>query len=341
MSQENHKNLLIGILRQHPEGLTISSLAEISGLHRHTSRKYVNELIHAGSVAQRYVGAAKLCYLNSENCNAVAEKRSFFSRFSFKNMFLVVFITFLLSEAAIMGYQNESFNETISNLSNSSPITASMILNESNMSSVIEAAIDNASNGSVGSDSSAPDTLTNLSTDVNETVCTPLENEANESILNETQIIQNETIQNETQNVTNESANESILNETQIIQNETIQNVTNESTDNSSESVNNTFPLINETLHPEFSINIDYAQRITRGETFLVKVYVTNIGAVAARNVAASLRLPEGFSVVSTNSYQCSVVEPSQTCSSEITVSSTISASLGLADLKAVINYEG
>ena len=35
------KKILINVLESHPEGLTLVSLADISGLHRHTATKYV------------------------------------------------------------------------------------------------------------------------------------------------------------------------------------------------------------------------------------------------------------------------------------------------------------
>ncbi|MFH0896868.1 MAG: NEW3 domain-containing protein [Candidatus Bathyarchaeota archaeon] len=327
MSQENPKNLLIDILKQHPEGLTISSIAEKSGLHRHTSRKYINELIGAGNVAQRCVGAAKLCYLNSDSSEPRTQKRSFFSRFNFKIMLLVIFISFLLSEAAILAYENDSFNETHSNnISNSSPITASMILNESNMSRVIETAIENASNGSVDSDSLNIDTFTNISAGSST-------NETDYSVS-----IDNESVANETQNITSET------NETQVIPEENqntdeITGVSNDTGSFSNESVNISLPIMNENARPEFVTNLDFPQRITRGEMFTVKVYVTNVGSLAAKNVAASLTLPEGFNLVSSNS-DCSILEPAESCISEITVSTATSTSLGLADLKVVINHE-
>jgi len=55
------------ILKEHPEGLTISSLAKAMGLHRHTAAKYVKGLAEKGEIKQRKIGMAKLCYLKKES----------------------------------------------------------------------------------------------------------------------------------------------------------------------------------------------------------------------------------------------------------------------------------
>jgi uncharacterized repeat protein (TIGR01451 family) len=320
MSSENHKNLIIDVLKNHPEGLTISSIAKMSGLHRHTSRKYINELIVAGDVVQRFVGVAKLCYLNCEEKEVVnTEKRGFFERFNLKLVLSVVIATFLLSEVTILAYENNVLNETLTdNLSiNTSPMTSSMILNDSNMSQIIETAIENASNGTVeANDSLVP--VSNITT--------------NTSLLNETGI--NQTLENVSiENLTNSSSDDTIssmLNGSNISQ--IIDNI-------SDEMENISLPLQNETALPGFDISLDYPQKITRGETFVVKVYVTNTGTIAVKNVSVSLQLSEGF-VFSASSSNCDILEPASSCISEITVMSTVSARLGPNDFKVVMNYE-
>jgi uncharacterized repeat protein (TIGR01451 family) len=296
MRLENPKNLIRDVLKKHPEGLTISSIAQMSGLHRHTSRKYINELTNAGEVVQRLVGAAKLCYLNcASNENKTAEKRSFFDRFNFKLVFSVVLITFLLSEAVILAYENNSFNETMTNnYSNTSPITASMILNDSNVTQIIETTIENASNTTV---------------------------ETNDSLV-------------PVLNVTNESTNNTtislVLNNSNISQ--IIDNISNE-------IENISLPIMNETVHPKFDTRLEYPEKITRGETFTVKIYVTNVGSAPAKNIVVNLQLPEGFEFTSSSS-NCDVLDATSSCISEISVTSTVSANLGTNDLKVVINYE-
>lgn len=323
MSAENPKNLIIDVLKKHPEGLTISSIAQMSGLHRHTSRKYINELTNAGEVVQRLVGVAKLCYLNCEsNDKKVIEKRSFFDRFNFKLVFSVVLITFLLSEAAILAYENNSFNETMTNnYSNTSPITASMILNDSNITHIIETTIENASNTTVEiNDSLVP--ATNMSNST----------ENSTSLLNDSNISIIENASND--NLTNLSEGNStislVLNNSNISQ--IIDNITNE-------TENISLPITNETVHPKFDTRLEYPQKITRGETFTVKIYVTNVGSATAKNIVVNLQLPEGFEFTSSSS-NCDILDATSSCISEISVSSTVSVSLGTNDLKVVINYE-
>ncbi|MEM5872539.1 MAG: hypothetical protein QXD55_01625 [Candidatus Aenigmatarchaeota archaeon] len=170
MNRVENRKLIIEILKKHPEGLTIASIAKISGLHRHTSTKYIYELIGAGLILQRSVGSAKLCYLKKINENEEKkilenlEKRRCIEKYNFKLVLSVVFITFLLSEATILAYENISFNETFTNGSNTSPLTSSFILNESEI-------LENALNSSVENET------INESIEFNETIEMPLENE--------------------------------------------------------------------------------------------------------------------------------------------------------------------
>jgi AraC-like DNA-binding protein len=57
------REAIIGLLRTHPEGLTLSSLASLAGMHRHTATKYFYELRGANLVVERDIGPAKLVYL--------------------------------------------------------------------------------------------------------------------------------------------------------------------------------------------------------------------------------------------------------------------------------------
>ena len=50
------------ILKEHPEGLTISSIAEMIGMNRHSVVKYIYQLMGAEKLRMRKVGSAKLCY---------------------------------------------------------------------------------------------------------------------------------------------------------------------------------------------------------------------------------------------------------------------------------------
>ncbi len=66
MKGKSPRELILDTLMKHPEGLTIVSLAEITGLHRHTSSKYLHELMGAGVIKQRKIGPARLFYLEKK-----------------------------------------------------------------------------------------------------------------------------------------------------------------------------------------------------------------------------------------------------------------------------------
>ena len=63
MQENNFRERIIEDLKNHPEGLTILSLAANTGINRVTVSKYVFGLLAEGLVSQRRVGTAKLCYL--------------------------------------------------------------------------------------------------------------------------------------------------------------------------------------------------------------------------------------------------------------------------------------
>ena len=59
----NTKDLIIKVLREHPEGLMLSEIAELTGMNRFTITKYVHELMGSKSIFQKKVAAARVCYL--------------------------------------------------------------------------------------------------------------------------------------------------------------------------------------------------------------------------------------------------------------------------------------
>ena len=63
MQENNFKERIIDNLEKHPEGLTILNIATTTGINRLTVSKYIFGLVSEGSVIQRKVGPAKLCYL--------------------------------------------------------------------------------------------------------------------------------------------------------------------------------------------------------------------------------------------------------------------------------------
>jgi len=65
-SRRNVKELIMKTLRNHPEGLMLTEIAEITGMNRFTVTKYIHELVGNGSVFQKEAAAAKICYLKDE-----------------------------------------------------------------------------------------------------------------------------------------------------------------------------------------------------------------------------------------------------------------------------------
>lgn len=66
---------IIGVLREHPEGLTILDVARFVGAHRHTITKYIYELVGAEVVQIRGISTAKVCFLKEKSAEKVREKR--------------------------------------------------------------------------------------------------------------------------------------------------------------------------------------------------------------------------------------------------------------------------
>ena len=61
--RKDPKELIIKLLREHPEGLMLTEIANITGMNRFTITKYVHELVGNGSVFQKEAAAARICYL--------------------------------------------------------------------------------------------------------------------------------------------------------------------------------------------------------------------------------------------------------------------------------------
>lgn len=311
MNSEDSKKLILEVLKEHPEGLTLISLSEFTGLHRHTATKYVNELLGAGFILQRNVGVAKLCYLKEKVENQSDEKELLNKLDSrsgkesqLKIIAAVILITFLLSETAILAYQNTSFfNET--NLSgfsiiNTSPLTSSNYPNVSpNADSIVNISIDENINLSA----------INISTE---------KNDSNENLSVE---IFNETIQE-----INETLEE---NQSTIEPNFTVIEPFNES-----QEIPSKIPL-------NLEIKLDYPEKITRGEVITAKASIINLDSSTAENVVLNWNIPEGFEIVSGNEKEfCGSIGPNNTCEAKIDLKTDVSTVLGLNEIKVVVNYE-
>jgi len=62
-TDNNIKEKILGLLKEHPEGLTIKTISSLLSLHRQTITKYIFWLDGANIVYRRRVGSATLHYL--------------------------------------------------------------------------------------------------------------------------------------------------------------------------------------------------------------------------------------------------------------------------------------
>ena len=309
MTKKDPKKLILEVLRKHPEGLTIVSIARMTGLHRHTSTKYIHELIGADMIRQRHVGAAKLCYLSKkvskrkdeENMLKELEKRRSGGKHKLRIILAVVLLSILLSETAILATQNISlFNETnLSEISsfNTSPMTATAISNVSPKMSEI----------------------------INQTF---IENSTSDP--NETSSINEPFEKSNSENVTDIMNNSDSLNKSVFVYETVEEPVVPEPTQE---------PLVIDTFD-KFLIELFYPDKITRGDVIAVRATATNIDSSPVRNVILEWILPDGFGTDDKIVENCGELEPSDVCNSEITIKTDFSTVLGLREIKIVVNYE-
>ena len=68
------KNLILGLLKDHPEGLTIQRLAKLTDMSRITVTKYIHELIGEGRILERKIGVARLMFSKERFLEVVREE---------------------------------------------------------------------------------------------------------------------------------------------------------------------------------------------------------------------------------------------------------------------------
>ncbi|MEM5794189.1 MAG: winged helix-turn-helix transcriptional regulator [Candidatus Aenigmatarchaeota archaeon] len=68
------KEIILNILKEHPDGLTIQELSKIAKMSRITATKYVHELIGEGKVVERKIGIARLLFLKERFAELVKEE---------------------------------------------------------------------------------------------------------------------------------------------------------------------------------------------------------------------------------------------------------------------------
>ena len=214
-------------------------------------------------------------------------------------MILLAFILVSLLVLNVALAQNETVNNTIMNGT------------ENNVSIEFEEILSN-------------ETIENVTLEQNETF-----NETSLSNFTNTTTILNETVYDNSTNVTLNLT----INETNITVNET--NITENVTDNET-SID--IPPIEPVIDPTFDVKLVYPQKITRGESIVVKADLTS--DVFAKSVYLKWILPQGMQIVSGNQIEtCGDIDSSTGCTSEINIDTTQSA-LGLEEIKVVVAYE-
>ena len=360
------RTLIINILRKNPDGLTLTSIAQLTGLHRHTATKYVYELKGAGVINERDVGPAKLCYLReglskSEekkvvgrlNGNGNWNERVKVSRDTFHRnrkssastgqvQILSLFILlFLIPTTAIIAH-NTSQIMTGGNL----------VLENINVS---EVAAETANPEAVQplEDGIAQETNITSAEEPGEQNEAPSEQLPAENLTIQENLTEiNVSVGMEENQATPETvSNETVLPDEGIFENESFENQTQGNLTGQEQET-----LANETIQkPEppaeppmaevpkavLEARILSPEKITRGESFDISGIVGNLGTGEARNVRLAWEIPAGFDVVSGETETvCAALPPGSECSNNLTLSSSFSTEIGMSEFKILVNYE-
>lgn len=116
-----------------------------------------------------------------------------------------------------------------------------------------------------------------------------------------------------------------------ILQNETLEQ--SPQTDYAPEPVQEQFK--------ELNVDIIYPTKITRTETLNLTAVVTNPNSVSVKNVFATWNLPSGFEIVSGSQTEfCGILEVNASCTSMITIQSSLASQLGTNEIKVSVSYE-
>ncbi len=73
MKTKDPKKTILGVLADHPEGLTIQGISKSSGMTRITATKYIHELLGGRRIHERKVGVARLFFTNERFLKSVDE----------------------------------------------------------------------------------------------------------------------------------------------------------------------------------------------------------------------------------------------------------------------------
>ena len=320
------RTLIINILRKNPDGLTLTSIAELTGLHRHTATKYVYELKGAGIINERDVGSAKLCYLKERLSKDEQKKvvnrlnggKGWKKSSTGQVQIITLFLFLFLVPATVIIAQNATMNVTSE---------GNLVLEQINIS-------ENA-------DINVPISMeSNFSETVNVT-----QKEISFE-LNETAILENITeTSNQTENMPAEMnaslKNETILPDAGIFENETDNTTVQEPENRINETIQQSEPPVTEIPEPVLEARILSPDKITRGESFDISGVVKNSGNGEAKNVYLSWEIPSGFELVSGEiEKECGTLPPDSECLSNLIISSSLLTETGRSELKVLVKYE-
>ena len=309
---------ILELLSKHPEGLTITSIADELGIHRHTATKHVKDLILNGKVNERNVGMAKLCFLSRYK-----DKHAVNSKAETGQAQMLFLALLMLSIPVLIIAQN--FNTTITGdfAADPSLIPSSSDLVETTTSTTVEK-----------STTQAADTTTTLpENNVENSTVFPLGSEENNSIREP--YVNNETFQN-----SNEIINDAILeqdantsgNETlatqgiSIVDNETL--ATQEGTQENG---------LSETPEEKIDMQLNLPEKVNRGEEFSANALAINKFSTH-KNVVLKWMLPAGFEITSGEVEKPCSLEAGQSCVSDIKI--IAHSDLGLHEIKVTAKYE-
>jgi len=310
---------ILELLSKHPEGLTITSIADELGIHRHTATKHVKDLILNGKVNERNVGMAKLCFLSRYK-----DKHAVNSKAETGQAQMLFLALLMLSIPVLIIAQN--FNTTITGdfAADSSLIPSSSDLVETTTSTTVEK-----------STTQAADTTTTLpENNVENSTVFPLGSEENNSM--KEPYVNNETFQNSNEVINNtaleQDANAS-SNETPTTQGiNTLENETLTTQEDTTQENG-----LSEISEEKIDLQLNLPEKVNRGEEFSANALATNKFSTH-KDVVLKWMLPAGFEITSGEVEKPCSLEAGQSCVSDIKI--IAHSDLGLHEIKVTAKYE-
>lgn len=74
VAKKQPKKTILKTLNEHPEGLTIQKVANLTKMSRLTATKYIHELIGEGKIRERKIGVARLLFSKERFIKTIKEE---------------------------------------------------------------------------------------------------------------------------------------------------------------------------------------------------------------------------------------------------------------------------